>query len=164
MCICFAPSQAAWSPNPNPVSVRFCQGNQHTENSQLGVENRTKHTASLLLAAPKIPTGVFKMLPGKPSPGNFVLWTRQCFSQKEMNSFGMFSPEKQSPSMSPPLCAVWAQWLNAAPRWQLEGYSGGRSENTQQMVAPGEGQRGTASFSVSMPNAHPPARCNSAWG
>lgn len=32
-----------------------------------------------------------------------------AFSQKEMNSFGMFSSEKQSPSMSPPLCAVWAQ-------------------------------------------------------
>ena len=119
VCICFAPSQAAWSPNPNPVWVRFCQGNQHSGNSQLGVENRTKHTASLLLAALKIPTGVFKMLPGKPSPGNSVLWTRQCFFPEGSEFTGMFSPEKQSPSTSPPLCALWARWLSAAPRWRL---------------------------------------------
>lgn len=89
----------------NPVSVRFCQEINTLET----VSEGRKQSKACSIPSPwqrRRSQQVYSECCPVSRPWELRALNKAVLSQKEMNSFGMFSSEKQSPSMSPPLCAV----------------------------------------------------------
>lgn len=111
------------------------------QHSPLRVKNRTKYPTSLLLAELMIPTGVSEMLKGSWDMGTSRSEQGSPFSQKGMNSFTVFSPDKAERLHFTPLCVVCAWGLSTAPGWQLKGCSWGEQRVHQRWVSPVKGQK-----------------------
>lgn len=128
------------------------------QHSPLRVKNRTKYPTSLLLAELMIPTGVSEMLKGSWDMGTSRSEQGSPFSQKGMNSFTVFSPDKAERLHFTPLCVVCAGDLAQPLGGSWRGVLGENREYTRDEYLQWRVRKCVLPFGVSASDAHLPYR------